>query len=50
MAWGTSGTISDPMCDILSIPDVIVGASEVMRRREFIAFVGITASAWPLVF
>src|SRR6516164_759223 len=34
--------------DILLIPDVVLGAGEAMRRREFIAFVGCTAAAWPL--
>jgi putative tryptophan/tyrosine transport system substrate-binding protein len=41
-------TTVDPKCDILSIPDVVLGAGEAMRRREFIAFVGSTAAAWPL--
>jgi ABC transporter substrate binding protein len=40
-------TTVDPKCDILSIPDVVLGAGEAMRRREFIAFVGSTAVAWP---
>ena len=34
--------------DILLIPDVVLGAGEAMRRREFIAFVGCTAAAWAL--
>src|SRR5262252_630071 len=34
--------------DILLIPDVVLGAGEAMRRREFIAFIGSTAVAWPL--
>src|SRR5262252_2219849 len=34
--------------DILLIPDLVLGAGEAMRRREFIAFVGSTAVAWPL--
>jgi len=41
-------TTVDPKCDILSIPDVVLGAGEAMRRREFISFVGSTAVAWPL--
>jgi putative ABC transport system substrate-binding protein len=38
----------DPKCDILFLPDGVLGAGEAMRRREFIAFVGSTAVAWPL--
>ena len=44
----TNGTILDPKCDILFEPDGVLGAGEAMRRREFIAFVGCTAAAWPL--
>jgi putative tryptophan/tyrosine transport system substrate-binding protein len=40
-------TTVDPKCDILFVPDVVLGAGEAMRRREFIAFVGSTAVAWP---
>src|SRR6516164_9396116 len=43
----TNGTILNPKSAILSIPDVVLGVGEAMRRREFIAFVG-TATAWPL--
>jgi putative ABC transport system substrate-binding protein len=43
----TNGTILHPKCDILFIPDGVLGAGEAMRRREFIAFVGAVA-AWPL--
>jgi hypothetical protein len=32
----TNGTILDPKCDIVFTPDVILGAGEAMRRREFI--------------
>jgi putative tryptophan/tyrosine transport system substrate-binding protein len=40
-------TTVDPKCDILFVPDGVLGAGEAMRRREFIAFVGCTAAAWP---
>jgi putative tryptophan/tyrosine transport system substrate-binding protein len=43
-----NGIILDPKCDILVIPDGVLGAGEAMRRREFIAFVSSTAAAWPL--
>jgi putative tryptophan/tyrosine transport system substrate-binding protein len=42
-----SGTILHPKCDILSVPDVVLGAGEAMRRREFIVCIGSTAAAWP---
>jgi hypothetical protein len=38
----------DLICDIVRTPGVVLGAGEAMRRREFIAFVGSTAVAWPL--
>jgi putative tryptophan/tyrosine transport system substrate-binding protein len=38
-------TTVDPKCDILFVPDGVLGAGEAMRRREFIAFVGSTAVA-----
>jgi putative ABC transport system substrate-binding protein len=31
------------------IPDVVLGAGEAMRRREFISFIGGVAVTWPLV-
>jgi hypothetical protein len=40
-----NGTILDPKCDILFMPDGVLGAGEAMRRREFIAFVGSTVAA-----
>src|SRR5215469_13611546 len=43
----TNGTILNPKCDILFAPDVVLGAGEAMRRREFIALVGSVAAAWP---
>jgi hypothetical protein len=36
-----NGTISDPKCDILPIPDGVLGAGEAMRRREFIVLVDL---------
>jgi len=42
----TNGTILNPKCDMLLIPDVVLGAGEAMRRRESIAFVGSIAAAW----
>jgi hypothetical protein len=45
----SASTTVDPKCDILSIPDVVLGMGEAMRRRELIAFVGSTAVAWPLM-
>ena len=45
----TNDVIFDPKCDILFTPDVVLGAGEAMRRREFNAFVGSTAVAWPLM-
>jgi len=40
--------LSIQKCDILFVPDGVLGAGEAMRRREFIAVVGSTAAAWPL--
>jgi putative tryptophan/tyrosine transport system substrate-binding protein len=38
----------EPKCDILFIPDVVLGGGEAMRRREFIAFFGGAAATLPL--
>jgi putative tryptophan/tyrosine transport system substrate-binding protein len=35
-------------CDILWIPEVVLGVGKAMRRREFIAFVSGAAVVWPL--
>src|SRR6516225_3920351 len=35
-------------CDSLLIPDLVLGAGEAMRRREFIRFSSSTVVAWPL--
>jgi len=31
----TNGTVLDQKCDILFTPDLVLGAGEAMRRREF---------------
>ena len=35
-------------CDSLFIPDLVLGAGEAMRRREFIRLFGSTVVAWPV--
>ena len=37
----TNGTVQK--CDILVIPDLVLGEGEAMRRREFIALIGAVA-------
>jgi hypothetical protein len=44
----TKGPILVRKCDILFIPDVVLGTGEAMKRREFIATLG-SAVAWPLL-
>jgi ABC-type sugar transport system substrate-binding protein len=39
----TNGTVLDQKCDILLIPDLVLGEGEAMRRREFIALIGAVA-------
>jgi putative ABC transport system substrate-binding protein len=46
--WPSERQFSIQKCDILLIPDVVLGGGEAMRRREFIAFVGGMAVARPL--
>jgi hypothetical protein len=42
----TNGTTLDPKCDILFIRDVVLGAGEAMRRREFITLASAAAATW----
>jgi hypothetical protein len=43
----SNGQFSIQKCDILLIPDVVLGAGEAMRRREFLGIVGC-AVTWPV--
>lgn len=38
-----NGTVPDQKCDILLIPDLVLGEGGAMRRREFIALIGAVA-------
>src|SRR6516164_5567904 len=44
----TNGKFSIQKCDSLLIPDLVLGAGEAMRRREFIRLFSSTVVAWPL--
>ena len=43
----TNSTILNPKCDILFIPDGVLGVGEAMRRREFIKVFGSAVFSWP---
>src|SRR6516164_2599414 len=48
-AWVQStAQFRDQKCDTLLKPDVVLGASKAMRRREFIALLGSAVVASPL--
>jgi hypothetical protein len=44
----TNGTIFDPKCDIVFVPEVVLGVGEAMRRRDFISLLCSATIAWPL--
>jgi len=43
----SNGQFSIQKCDILLIPDVVLGAGEAMRRRDFLGIIGC-AVTWPV--
>jgi putative tryptophan/tyrosine transport system substrate-binding protein len=47
LSRGTSAVPTLRFGIYFDVPDLVLGAGEAMRRREFIAFVGSTAVAWP---
>jgi putative tryptophan/tyrosine transport system substrate-binding protein len=49
LAWvRRTAQFSIQKCDSLLVPDLVLGAGEAMRRREFIRLFSSTVVAWPL--